>query len=67
MVNIVSRYRRTAGDRRSAAAEDGDAGLATAALALDRKTFRVEFDQAKCIACEHCINACPVRAMEAHY
>ena len=39
----------------------------TAALALDRRTMRVNFDNDKCIACELCVKACPPRAMEVHF
>jgi ferredoxin len=37
------------------------------ALALDRNTFMVNFENEKCIACELCIKACPPRVMEVHY
>ena len=37
------------------------------ALALDRRTMMVRFDNGKCIACEFCIHACPPRAMEVHF
>ena len=37
------------------------------ALALERKTMRVNFDSGKCIACELCVRGCPPRAMEVHY
>jgi len=37
------------------------------ALALDRKTWMVNFRNEKCIACELCIKACPVRVMEVRF
>ncbi len=36
------------------------------ALAIERDTMAVTFDSALCIACEHCIGACPMAAMETH-
>jgi len=48
------------------------AGLAwrvcsTGALAIDRRTMMVIFENEKCIACELCIKACPPRAMEVNF
>jgi len=37
------------------------------ALAVDRETWMVNFNNEKCIACELCIKACPVRVMEVHF
>lgn len=39
----------------------------TAALALDRVTRRVNFDEDRCTACELCVLSCPPRAMEVHF
>lgn len=39
----------------------------TGALALERPAMNVIFRGDKCIVCEHCIKACPARAMEVHY
>lgn len=36
----------------------------TKALYIDRNTWEVLFDITKCTACEFCILACPVRAIE---
>lgn len=37
------------------------------ALAVDRATMRIDFDNALCVACERCVAACPSRAMEVHF
>jgi ferredoxin len=37
------------------------------ALVLERPEMTVRFYNDKCIVCEHCIKACPSRAMEARY
>ncbi len=37
------------------------------ALAVDRSTMAVVFNDEKCVACEMCIRACPTRAMEVHF
>ena len=37
------------------------------ALELDRETMKIQFSGDKCVVCEHCIKACPSRAMEARY
>ncbi|KPJ51690.1 MAG: (Fe-S)-binding protein [Dehalococcoidia bacterium DG_18] len=39
----------------------------TGALALDRKSRMVDFDEDKCTACELCVLACPPRAMEVYF
>jgi ferredoxin len=39
----------------------------TGALAIDRCTMMVIFDNEKCIACELCIKACPPRAMVVNF
>ena len=37
------------------------------ALVMERPAMRVSFRGDKCIICEHCITACPSRAMEVRY
>lgn len=37
------------------------------ALAVERSTMMVTFENEKCIACELCIKACPPRAMEINF
>ena len=37
------------------------------ALILERPEMLVRFDGDKCIICEHCITACPSRAMELRF
>ncbi len=38
----------------------------TGALKVDRETLKVVFDPDRCSACELCVTACIVRAMEVH-
>ncbi|HHV44842.1 MAG TPA: 4Fe-4S binding protein [Firmicutes bacterium] len=38
---------------------------ASGALRLDPESARLHFDEAKCIECELCIDACPVACIEA--
>ena len=40
---------------------------ASGALSIDRSTMKVEFDSGKCMACELCVKACPVRAIDVHF
>lgn len=37
----------------------------TAALYMEKPSYRILFEESKCIACELCVMACPTRAMEA--
>ncbi len=39
----------------------------TGALWIKRPEMTVSFDGEKCIVCEHCLKACPARAVEARY
>lgn len=39
----------------------------TSALWMQRPEMTVAFDGEKCIVCEHCLKACPARAVEARY
>jgi len=39
----------------------------TGALAVDRATMRVSFDEEKCIACELCLPVCSYKAMEMRF
>lgn len=39
----------------------------TAALILDKSSYKLKFDKDKCIACLLCIPACPVKAIEVHF
>ena len=39
----------------------------TGALALDAKTWMVDFHEDRCTACELCVLTCPPRAMEVHF
>jgi ferredoxin len=39
----------------------------TGALSMQRPEMIVSFDGEKCIVCEHCLKACPGRAIEARY
>lgn len=37
------------------------------ALWMQRPDMTVSFDGEKCVVCEHCLKACPARAVEARY
>ncbi len=39
----------------------------TGALACERPSMRVVFDEEKCVACELCLTACLTHAMEGHF
>lgn len=39
----------------------------TGALWMKRPEMTVSFDGEKCVVCEHCLKACPARAIEALY
>jgi ferredoxin len=49
-----------------------DCGACTAvcrtnALTINRKTFEVEFNQEKCVLCEMCIHACPMKVISISF
>ena len=39
----------------------------TKALYVERPSMLIAFDGSKCIVCEHCLKACPARAVEARF
>jgi len=39
----------------------------TEALAIDRETMEVSFDNSKCVVCGMCLECCPTRAIKLHF
>ncbi len=39
----------------------------TGALAIDRSTMEISFDNSKCVVCGMCLDCCPTRAMTVHF